>query len=130
MTHALRGKIDFGFYRLAGISSRGAENPGNVGDFFLEYPDGVRAVLGQHGFNMFWAGVVTLICLITMWRGNKNAIIFAAIVSGLSELGRLLFITLQGHGDFYPEMYTTILAFVAIALSFYAFSRGEHYESR
>ena len=40
----------------------------------MSYPAASGAILGQHGFNLFWVGLVTLICSVFIWKNNKNAI--------------------------------------------------------
>src|SRR6056297_1512824 len=45
----------------------------------MEYPAAAGAVIGQHGFNLFWVGLVTFICAFSVWKGKKNAIFLAAL---------------------------------------------------
>ena len=40
----------------------------------MNYPTATGAILGQHGFNLFWIGLVTLICAFFIWRQNRSAI--------------------------------------------------------
>ncbi|MEM6540510.1 MAG: hypothetical protein AAF634_05080, partial [Bacteroidota bacterium] len=58
-----------------------------------DYPEEVNAVLvtfGQHGFNLFWFGLVTLLCAIWIWKKqHKTALLIATIVGGLADLGAL-----------------------------------------
>jgi len=62
-----------------------------------DYPAASGAVLGQHGFNLLWIGLVTLICSFFVWKGDKNAIFLAAITGGLADLGYFLFMDLGGY---------------------------------
>lgn len=62
----------------------------------IEYTDGVSAILGQHGFNLGWFGVVTLVCSPFVWRRQRLAVYLAALVGGLADLGYFLFIDLGG----------------------------------
>jgi len=87
----------------------------------MDYPDAVGAVLGQHGFNLFWIGIVTFICAFYIWRGNKNAIFLAAITGGLADVGYFLFMDLGGYVNFMPGTVMTIFSGAAIILSFYAY---------
>lgn len=87
----------------------------------MEYPAASGAVIGQHGFNLFWIGIVTLICGFYIWKGNKNAIFLAAITGGLADLGYFLYMDLGGFVHFMPGTLMTIVSSAAILLSFYAY---------
>jgi len=86
-----------------------------------DYPGAAGAVIGQHGFNLLWIGLTTLICSFFVWKGNKNAIILAAITGGLADLGYFIFIDLGGFSNFVPGTIMTIVSASAIILSFIAF---------
>jgi len=90
-----------------------------------DYPPAAGAVIGQHGFNLLWIGLVTFICAFYIWRGNKNAIFLAAICGGLADLGYFLFIDLGGYANFMPGTVMTIFSSAAIILSFLA-----HFKTR
>ncbi|QDU65275.1 hypothetical protein [Engelhardtia mirabilis] len=62
----------------------------------LDYPDAVGAVLCQHGFNLGWAGLVTFVCALLVWRANRSAVYLACLVGGLFDLGDFVFIDLGG----------------------------------
>ncbi|MEM8507883.1 MAG: hypothetical protein AAF717_08635 [Bacteroidota bacterium] len=68
-----------------------------------DYPEEVNAVLvtfGQHGFNLFWFGLVTLLCAIWIWKKqHKTALLIAAIVGGLADLGALFATFMIGRID-------------------------------
>ena len=66
------------------------------------YPEASGAVIGQHGFNLLWIGLVTLISAFFIWKGNKHAIFLAAICGGLADLGYFLFMDLGGYVNFVP----------------------------
>ncbi len=83
------------------------------------YPDAAGAVMGQHGFNLLWIGLTTLICSFFVWKGNKNAIFLAAITGGLADLGYFLFMDLGGYVNFMPGTVMTLVSSAAIVLSFY-----------
>ncbi|MEM6397801.1 MAG: hypothetical protein AAF741_15740 [Bacteroidota bacterium] len=89
----------------------------------VDYPAAAGAILGQHGFNLLWIGVVTLICSFYIWKGNKNAIFLAAITGGLADLGYFLFMDLGGHVKFVPGTVMTLVSSAAIILSFVAYFR-------
>ncbi|MFY0654658.1 MAG: hypothetical protein JXQ96_21675 [Cyclobacteriaceae bacterium] len=89
-----------------------------------DYPDAAGALIGQHGFNLLWVGLVTLICSFFIWKGNKNAIFLAAIAGGLTDLGYFLFMDLGGYVNFVPGTVMTIVSFLAISTSFYAYFKS------
>ena len=93
-----------------------------------EYPAAANALLGQHGWNLIWFGVVTLIASIYVWKGNRNAILLAAIVGGLADLGYFLFMDLGGYVTFFPGTLMTIIALSAILSSFYAHFKMSEFE--
>lgn len=86
----------------------------------MDHPAAAGAILGQHGFNLLWIGLVTFICAFYIWKGNKNAIFLAAISGGLADLGYFLFMDLGGYVNFMPGTLMTLVSASAIILSFYA----------
>ncbi len=87
----------------------------------INYPKASGAIIGQHGFNLFWIGAVTLLSAFFVWSGNKNAIFLAAITGGLADLGYFLFLDLGGYVKFVPGTVMTIVSSLAIITSFYAY---------
>ena len=53
----------------------------------MDYSKASGAIIGQHGFNLFWIGIVTFISAFFVWKGNRNAIFLAALIGGLADLG-------------------------------------------
>jgi hypothetical protein len=63
----------------------------------MAYPDAVGAIVNQHGFNLLWFGLVTIIAAIYIWRKTRqpfslpplsgdwqiSAISFSSILAGL-----------------------------------------------
>lgn len=90
-----------------------------------DYPDAAGAVIGQHGFNLLWIGLVTLISAFFIWKGNRNAIFLAAITGGLADLGYFLFMDLGGHVNFMPGTLMTLVSSAAIILSFTAYFKSK-----
>lgn len=86
----------------------------------MDYPKAAGAIIGQHGFNLMWIGLVTFISAFYVWKGNASAIYLAAITGGLADLGYFLFMDLGGHVKFIPGTLMTIVSASAIILSFYA----------
>lgn len=105
---------------IAGIAD--AVDPASV---TMDYPKAAGGLIGQHGFNLAWVGLVTFIAGFFIWKGNKNAIFFAAITGGLTDLGYFLFMDLGGFVNFVPGTVMTIVSASAIILSFYA-----HFKSK
>ncbi|MEO1518969.1 MAG: hypothetical protein AAFV95_28395 [Bacteroidota bacterium] len=91
----------------------------------MDYPAAAGAILGQHGFNLFWIGIVTFLSAFFVWRGDRNAIFLAAITGGLADLGYFIFMDMGGFVKFIPGTLMTIVSASAILLSFYA-----HYSNR
>lgn len=124
-------------HMFAGIVTINFVNSGNIARGFggiadavdpanldLAYPDAVGAVLGQHGFNLLWIGVITLICAVLIWRKSGNAIFLAAIVGGLADLGYFLFLDLGGYVNFVPGTVMTLFSSAAIISSFFVYFRS------
>lgn len=87
----------------------------------MDYSEASGAIIGQHGFNLFWIGIVTFISAFFVWKGNRNAIFLAAITGGLADLGYFLFMDLGGFVNFVPGTVMTIVSSLAIILSFYVY---------
>ncbi|MCR9181614.1 MAG: hypothetical protein NXH73_01695 [Flavobacteriaceae bacterium] len=87
----------------------------------MDYPNALGALIGQHGFNLLWIGIVTFIAAFYVWKGNKNAIFLAAIVGGLADLGYFLFMDLGGYVNFIVGGLMTYVSAAAIILSFYVY---------
>jgi hypothetical protein len=86
-----------------------------------DYPKEVSAVLvvfGQHNFNLVWFGLVTLICSVLIWKKqNKIALLVAAIVAGLADLGALFATFMIGSIDVWGIL-IFLGTFLAIFLSY------------
>lgn len=91
----------------------------------MDYPAAAGAIIGQHGFNLFWIGIVTFVCAFYIWKQNKNAIFLAAITGGLADLGYFLFMDLGGFVNFLPGTLMTLVSSAAIILSFYAYFKRD-----
>ncbi|ESA34640.1 hypothetical protein N836_16165 [Leptolyngbya sp. Heron Island J] len=87
----------------------------------MDYPDAVGAIINQHGFNLLWGGIVTIIGGGLIWRKSVAAIFVSALVGGLLDVGYFIFIDLGGYNKFVPGTVMTIISAIAIALSFYAY---------
>jgi hypothetical protein len=87
----------------------------------ISYPDAVGGIINQHGWNLFWGGLVTVVGGVFIWRGNASAIFISALVGGLLDVGYFVFIDLAGYNNFVPGTIMTIVSASAIILSFYAY---------
>lgn len=63
----------------------------------LDYPAALVALLSQHGFNLAWFGVVTVVAAPFVWRGRRWGFYVAALVAGLADLGYFIYIDLGGY---------------------------------
>jgi len=86
----------------------------------MNYPEAAGGIIGQHGFNLFWIGIVTFIASFYIWKANTHAVYLAAITGGLADLGYFLFMDLGGFVKFAPGTVMTIFSSLAIILSFFA----------
>lgn len=85
----------------------------------MAYPDAVGAILNQHGWNLLWGGLVTMICGVFVWKEDSRAVFLAALVGGLLDVGYFLFLDLGGYVHFVPGTVMTLISASAIVLSFY-----------
>lgn len=92
----------------------------------MDYPKASGAIIGQHGFNLFWIGIVTFIAAFYVWKGNYNGIFLAAITGGLADLGYFLFLDLGGYVKFVPGSIMTIISTLAIITSFYYYFKNRN----
>lgn len=91
----------------------------------MDYPKAAGAVIGQHGFNLLWIGLVTFISAFFVWKGNKNAVFLATLTGGLADLGYFLFLDLGGFVNFVPGTIMTLISSAAILLGLYG-----HFKSK
>jgi hypothetical protein len=93
----------------------------------MAYPDAVGAILNQHGWNLGWIGLTTLVCAVPIWReGASWAVFLAALTGGMADVGYFLFLDLGGFVHFVPGTVMTIYSRSAIGLTFWAhFTRDE-----
>ncbi|MSU89403.1 hypothetical protein GE300_07210 [Rhodobacteraceae bacterium 2CG4] len=83
-----------------------------------EYHPAAGGILNQHGWNLLWFGVATVIGGVLIWRGNVTAIWVTGMVGGLADLGYLLFVDFPGYVNFFPGTVMTFISGAAILLSF------------
>lgn len=90
----------------------------------MDHPEAAGAIIGQHGFNLFWIGIVTFLCAFFIWKGNTKAIFLAALTGGLADLGYFLFMDLGGYVNFVPGTVMTLVSGSAIIITFYVYFKG------
>ncbi len=81
------------------------------------YHDAAGALINQHGFNLLWIGLTTMISAIYIWRGVMMAMFIAGLVGGLADVGYFLFMDLGGFVNFIPGTVMTLVSAAAILLS-------------
>ena len=83
--------------------------------------------MNQHGFNLLWFGLATIIGATLIWRGNMTAIWVTAMVGGLADVGYFLFLDIPGYVNFVPGTVMTLISGAAIILSIWVWlpSRGK-----
>ena len=130
--HMLAGAMTMNFVLSGDIAGAvaGIADAVSPATLQMDYPTAAGAILGQHGFNLFWIGVVTLICGFLIWRRNTNAIFLAALTGGLADLGYFLFMDLGGYVHFVPGTVMTLVSASAIILSFVAHFNNERLQTR
>lgn len=127
LVHIFAGAITMYFITGGDISSAvsGIADGVDPASLQMDYPAAAGAIIGQHGFNLFWIGIVTFVCAFFIWKQHTNAIFLAAITGGLADLGYFLFMDLGGHVNFVPGTVMTLVSGSAILLSFYAYFKGD-----
>ncbi len=123
LVHILAGVLTMNFVLSGDISSSfsGIADAVHPDTMQMAYPKAVGAIIGQHGFNLFWIGLITFISAFFIWKGNKIAIFLAALTGGLADLGYFLFLDLGGYVNFLPGTLMTFISAGAILFSFYAY---------
>ena len=84
-----------------------------------DYHPAVGGILNQHGWNLGWFGVATIIGAVPIWRQNTTAIWVTGMIGGLADLGYLLFVDFPGYVNFFPGTVMTFISASAIVLSFW-----------
>jgi len=83
---------------------------------FTSHP-AASALYNQHGWNLGWIGVTTMVCAPFIWKGNRTAIWVAALTGGLADVGYFVFMDLGGYVNFMPGGLMTYVSAAAIVLS-------------
>lgn len=84
-----------------------------------DYHPAVNGILDQHGWNLLWGGLVTVVGAVFIWRKNLTAIWVTGMVGGLLDVGYLIFVDFPGFVHFVPGTLMTFISGSAVALSFW-----------
>ncbi|MCR9134498.1 MAG: hypothetical protein NXI27_00775 [Alphaproteobacteria bacterium] len=84
-----------------------------------DYHVAVGGILNQHGWNLGWFGVATIVGAVFIWRQNITSIWVTGMIGGLADLGYLLFVDIPGYVNFFPGTLMTLVSGSAIILSFW-----------
>ncbi|MEM6514300.1 MAG: hypothetical protein AAF660_14920 [Pseudomonadota bacterium] len=117
LVHALAG-----FIVLSSDASGGFQAIADAVDPELlaaDYHEAVGGILNQHGWNLGWFGLATIVGGVYIWLANRTAIWVTALIGGMADLGYLLFVDLPGYVNFFPGTVMTLVSGSAIALSFW-----------
>lgn len=90
------------------------------------YHDAAGALINQHGFNLAWIGLTTLIAAVFIWRKSLLAAFIAGLVGGLADVGYFIFMDLGGFVHFMPGTVMTIVSASAILLSVWVWMAGRN----
>jgi len=115
LVHTLAGVLTMsGSTTMAVQSIADAVEPSTLD---MDYPAAVGAIINQHGFNLMWIGVVTIVCAVFIWRRSVRAIFLAALVGGLADVGYFVFLDLGGFVNFLPGTLMTLFSATAIIVT-------------
>ncbi|MEM9786679.1 MAG: hypothetical protein AAF801_09275 [Pseudomonadota bacterium] len=84
-----------------------------------DYHGAVGGILNQHGWNLGWFGIATIIGGVLIWRKNLTAIWVTGMIGGLADIGYLLFMDFPGFVNFMPGTVMTFVSGTAVVLSFW-----------
>ena len=122
LVHAVAGILTLSGGTASAITS--IANAVDPATLLIEYPDAVGAIVNQHGFNLLWGGIVTVIGGLLIWRSNVTAIFVSALVGGLFDLGYFIFVDPGGYNKFLPWVGMPIISAISIVFSFYVYCQN------
>ncbi len=118
LVHAVAGGIVLSSDASAGFAA--IADAVDAATIATDFNPAVGGILNQHGWNLLWFGIVTVVGGGLIWRGSVTAIWVSALVGGLADLGYFMFLDLPGYVNFFPGTLMTIVSGSAIVLSFWA----------
>ncbi|MEL6530411.1 MAG: hypothetical protein AAFQ27_10645 [Pseudomonadota bacterium] len=91
-------------------------------DLMFEAHSAASALYNQHGWNLAWIGVTTMVCAVFLWRGEgsaswRTAAWVAALTGGMADIGYFVFMDLGGYVNFIPGGLMTYVSASAVLLS-------------
>ena len=91
-------------------------------DLAFEAHPAASALYNQHGWNLGWIGVTTMVCAVFLWRAPqrarwRTAAWVAALTGGMADIGYFVFMDLGGYVNFVPGGLMTYISASAILLS-------------
>ena len=117
LVHALAGVIVLTSDATSGFQAIADSVDPNL--LINDYHEAVGGILNQHGWNLAWFGLATIVGAISIWRESRTAIWVTALIGGMADLGYLLFVDIPGYVHFFPGTLMTIVSGSAIVLSFW-----------
>ncbi len=84
-----------------------------------DYHPAVNGILDQHGWNLLWGGLATIVGAVFIWRKNLTAIWVTGMIGGLLDFGYLVFVDIPGFVMFVPGTIMTFISGTAIVISFW-----------
>ncbi len=120
--HVLAGGIVLSGDATAGVQAIADAVPPE--SLAIDYPAALGGILNQHGWNLAWFGLATIIGAVFIWRAKTTAIWVTGLIGGMADLGYLLFVDLPGYVNFVPGTVMTIVSGTAILLSFWVWLKG------
>lgn len=106
-------------------------------ELMFEAHPAASALYNQHGWNLGWIGVTTVVCAVLLWRAPalvakgsaswRTAAWVAALTGGMADVGYFVFMDLGGYVNFIPGGLMTYVSASAILLSGWVWfgTRGE-----
>lgn len=119
--HVLAGVIIISTPDAAGAVQAVADAVPKEDLIFQAHP-AAAALYYQHGWNLGWIGVTTIVCAVFLWRGQasqnwRTATWVAALTGGMADVGYFVFLDLGGYVNFVPGGLMTYVSASAILLS-------------
>ncbi len=128
LVHALAGFIVVSSEATSAVQAIADAVP--PAELSVSYPAAAAGVINQHGWNLAWFGIVTIVGAFFIWRGSVTAIWVTALVGGLADLGYLIFLDIPGFVKFMPGTLMTVVSGSAILLSFWVWWSRKNAQDR
>ncbi|MEO0703972.1 MAG: hypothetical protein AAFY80_17710 [Pseudomonadota bacterium] len=120
--HALAGILTI--IQVAPASISGIADAVDPAMFHATYHAATDALVNQHGFNLLWIGLFTVVGGVLIWRRSVTWLFFTAVVGGLTDVGYFVFMDLGGFVHFMPGTVMTLVSGTAVVLSAVVYVAG------